>query len=147
MASTEHPHPHAEFLETIDEFYSLLATLGAIQPSQVLRPDPSTGRHADGAVHTEAAVAAGYDPETVEVMRSIPYVTESDHDMFLQLVSSTYPVTYLGADLDEGYFRDKREMLHDAEMPPTALRLTWNEVYGTVFIYDCVSSKYPAFIY
>lgn len=54
----------------------------------------------------------------------------------MQLLPKTYPVTYLGADRDEGYFRDKREMLKDVEMPPTALRLNWNEVY------DSASSEY-----
>ncbi|KAI0424815.1 hypothetical protein F5Y09DRAFT_323377 [Xylaria sp. FL1042] len=96
----------------------------------------NTGTHPDGAVNTEAATAAGYTPETVQLMAALPYLTLSEHEMSLQLLPSTYPVTYLGKDLNEGYFRSYRELLNDAEMPPTALQLTWSELYGVVFIYD-----------
>ncbi|PSR82552.1 hypothetical protein BD289DRAFT_12730 [Coniella lustricola] len=137
MASLQNQHPHAELIATLDEFYTLLVTTGAFDSSDIFRPDPATGKHKDGTIQTQAALAAGYDPETVDLMCYIPYATDSRHESFNELLPNTYPVTYRGADLDQGYYESLREMLNDeAIMPPTALRLSWNEICGFVFIYD-----------
>lgn len=141
MASLEDTgaNPHAELIHSLDEFYSLLAAQGTIESSGIYRSDPSTGRH--GAINTHNAIAAGFDPEAIHVMDSIPYITKKQHETDIELLPNTFPVAYLKADMSVGTFRDSREMLRDELMPPTALKLTRYEVFGYVLIYDCASSK------
>ncbi len=130
---------HRELISTLYELYTLLSSLGAVPA--VYLPDPKTGTHPDGAINTASATAAGYAPGTVQLMTALPYLTDASHEMFVQLLPSTYPITYLGETFDEGYFLGFRELLNDAEMLPTALQLTRSEIYGTVFIYDTATSE------
>lgn len=133
---------HSELIDVLREFYTLLSRLGAIPAERIQLPDPNTGVHPDGAINTEAVEAAGYAPETVRLISMLPYLAFDDrHEMFFELLPGTFPITYIGADLDEGHFRDLRELLNDAEMPPTAMRLTRSEMYGTEFIYDTATSR------
>ncbi|KAI1115463.1 hypothetical protein F5Y14DRAFT_450034 [Nemania sp. NC0429] len=127
---------HGEFIAVLREFYTLLSRLGVVPFEMLQLPDPNTGVHPEGAINTEAASAGGFAPETVRLMTMLPYLAVGQHDWSLQLLPSTHPITYLGADLEEGDFRSQRELLHDVEMPPSAIRLTWSDNYGTEFIYD-----------
>ncbi|KAI4865393.1 hypothetical protein F4820DRAFT_420308 [Hypoxylon rubiginosum] len=136
MADNTH---HSDLINVLREFYTLLSGLGAIPAEKIQLPDPDKGVHPDGAIDTDAASAAGFAPGTVRLMRALPYLAVDRHEMFFELLPSTFPITYVGADVDEGYFRDLRELLHDAEMPPTAMRLTRSEIYGTEFIYDAAT--------
>ncbi|KAJ8132430.1 hypothetical protein O1611_g1194 [Lasiodiplodia mahajangana] len=136
MAATITSTSHGELIGALSELYTLLLSLGAVSTDQVCLPDSSTGIHPDGALNTEAAEAAGYASETIGLMNLLPYLAVDRHEMFLELLPNTFPITYIGEDLDEGYFLDRRELLNDAEMPSTALRLTRSEIYGTEFIYD-----------
>ncbi|KAI3334160.1 hypothetical protein F4824DRAFT_490392 [Ustulina deusta] len=120
---------HSELISTLRELYTLLSSLGAAPA--VYLPGPNTGTHPDGAINTASATAAGYAPETVQLMTALPYLTDASHEMFVQLLPSTYPITYLGENFDEGYFLGFRELLNDAEMLPTTLQLTRSEIYGT----------------
>ncbi|KAI1166037.1 hypothetical protein F5B18DRAFT_608333, partial [Nemania serpens] len=134
MADNTH---HGELIDVLRELYTLLSRLGAIPFEMIQLPDPTTGVHPEGSINTEAADAAGYAPETIRLMTMLPYLAvDHRHEMFFELLPSTFPITYIGADLDEGHFRDRRELLNDAEMPPSAMRLTRSEIYGTEFIYD-----------
>lgn len=143
MAAIAH---HSELISVLKEFYTLLSSLGAIPAEKLQLPDPDTGVHPDGALDTETAGAAGYAPETIQLMNALPYLAVDEHEMFFELLPSTFPISYIGADLDEGHFRDLRELLNDAEMPTTAMRLTRSEIYGTEFIYDTVTSMSSIFI-
>lgn len=143
MADNTH---HSDLINVLREFYTLLSGLGAIPAEKIQLPDPDKGVHPDGAIDTDAASAAGFAPGTVRLMRALPYLAVDRHEMFFELLPSTFPITYVGADVDEGYFRDLRELLHDAEMPPTAMRLTRSEIYGTEFIYDAATSMLPIFV-
>ncbi|KAI1428294.1 hypothetical protein F5Y12DRAFT_732989 [Xylaria sp. FL1777] len=127
---------HGELISVLLELYTLLTGLGAVPAENLYLPDPNTGTHPTGALNTAAAAAAGFAPEAVQLMNALPYLTADRHEMYVELLGSTYPVTYLGEDLDEGYFLGSRELLNDVEMTPTAVQLTWSEIYGTVFIYD-----------
>ncbi|KAH9986362.1 hypothetical protein F4779DRAFT_611843 [Xylariaceae sp. FL0662B] len=133
MAGNTH---HSELINVLREFHTLLSSLGAIPAEKIQLPDPDTGVQPDGAIDAEAAHAAGYAPETIGLMNALPYLAVDRHEMFFELLLSTFPITYIGADADEGYFRDLRGLLNNAEMPPTAMRLTRSEIYGTEFIYD-----------
>lgn len=141
MADNTH---HGELIDVLRELYTLLSRLGAIPFEMIQLPDPTTGVHPEGSINTEAADAAGYAPETIRLMTMLPYLAvDHRHEMFFELLPSTFPITYIGADLDEGHFRDRRELLNDAEMPPSAMRLTRSEIYGTEFIYDTATSRLP----
>ncbi|KAI0015403.1 hypothetical protein F4780DRAFT_764203 [Xylariomycetidae sp. FL0641] len=136
--------PHSDVIAAFRELYVLLDELAAIPGGIVRLPSPETGRHAPDAVNTDAAQTAGYDDSVLSLMWEMPYLDIGEHEMFLELLPSTYPVSYIGPDMDDGYFESCREMLHDEEMPPTALRLMRSEIYGTEFIYDTRTSLMTA---
>ncbi|KAI1149429.1 hypothetical protein F4825DRAFT_430435 [Nemania diffusa] len=133
---------HSDLINTLRAFYGLLADLGITSKEHIILPNPRTGTHSEDVFNAAAAREAGYTPEAVAVLSALlPYLNTDAHEMFFELLPSTCPSTYVGEDCDEGYFRGAREMLNDVEMPPTAIRLTRSEIYGTVFIYDVESSK------
>ncbi|XXG99370.1 hypothetical protein Hte_005707 [Hypoxylon texense] len=68
----------------------------------VILPDPTTGVHPDGAISTAAASAAGFAPPTVRVMNALPYRAADGHEVFFELLLSTFPITYIGVDLGLG---------------------------------------------
>ncbi|KAI0203377.1 hypothetical protein F4808DRAFT_418502 [Astrocystis sublimbata] len=131
---------HGDLITTLRSFYILLADLGITSTEHIILPNPQTGTHSEHVFNAAAAREAGYTPDAVAVLSALPYLDTDVYDMSFELLPSTYPSTYLGDDADEGYFRDAREMLNEVQMPPTAIRLTRSEIYGTVFIYD-VESK------
>jgi hypothetical protein len=127
---------HSELLSILKKFYNLLETLDVIEPGSTLMPP-----HPQGAIHLEAAAAAGYASETVALMTALPYLTNEEERAHVEILYSTYPVTYYGAEKDEGSFEQEREMLLDLGgiMPPTALKLTYSDIYGTDIIYYTAS--------
>lgn len=133
--------PHAEIIDTLHEWYTLLSTLAAIKPSLVRHPP-----HSSGTLNAQAARAAGYADEAVALLQELPYLDVGDHEMFLELLPSTFPLSYLG-DLDQGYFESCREMQRDEMMPSTAVKLTRSEIYGVVFVYDVGTSKWIVLIF
>jgi hypothetical protein len=61
--------------------------------------------------------------------------------MHTELRPSTYPISYLGSDLNKDDFLSRREMLEDDLMPPSAIQLTWEEGgCGIVYIYNTDTS-------
>lgn len=131
---------HTEIISTLTELYTLLSTSGAIASDLVLLPDHAIGLYPADKIAGSAALAAGYSQEVVDLLRALPYLDVSKHEMFLELLPSTFPITYYGADLGEGYFEGWREVLNDEVMPPSALKLTHNDLYGFEFIYDVKTS-------
>lgn len=109
--------PHAEFIATPTELYTLLNTLGAVSH----RP-PLLAPYYD--INTSAAEAAYYTSEAVSLMRDLPYLDVELYDRVCELKPNTYLVSYLSA-ADKGDFESLHEMLHDEFMPSTALRLTF----------------------
>lgn len=139
---------HGEITAVLAELYTLLDTLAAIEPGLVRLPPSDTGIHPPSIFNADAAKAAGFNAEAVEVLSALPYLDIGRHEIFLALEPSTYPLSYLGLDLDEGYFSSNREMLDGVEtdtdslMPPSAIQLTWEEGgHGMVYIYDTETSK------
>ncbi|KAH9825668.1 hypothetical protein Tdes44962_MAKER00598, partial [Teratosphaeria destructans] len=121
-----HP-PHGEIISALTELYTLLDTLGAIEPDLVRLPP-----HSPDALNRTAALAAGYTPEAVDLMSQIPYLLDRD----VELMPSTVPINHISPDADRGHFDDAREMFEEEVMRPTAVRLTRSMVYGTELIYD-----------
>lgn len=157
MAPAQAQHAHAELIDALTELYTLLDTLGALSP---LDSDPGPDYDSDTATPTAnvllppnpassinaiAATAAGFAPETVSVMSKLPFLTSDytySHGDGYELMPSTYPLSYLGEDLDEGGFESRRELLSDQVMPPTALKLTQSDVYGVEWIYDVATGVF-----
>jgi hypothetical protein len=138
-----HLSNHTEIITVLTELYTLLDSLAVISHDLVRLPPTSTGVHPPSIFNATAAGAAGFSSETVAVLSALPYLDVGRHEMMLALQPSTYPLSYLGADLDEGYFSTWREMLETEEpMPSSAIQLTWEEGgYGMVYIYDTETSE------
>ena len=104
-------------------------------------PPADTCIHPPSIFNADAALAAGYNEEAVAVLSAMPYLGVGRQEMMNQIRPATFPVSYLGEDLDEGYFVGQREMLDDEQMPASAIRLTWEEGgHGFVYIYDTETS-------
>jgi hypothetical protein len=138
-----HLSNHTEIISILTELYTLLDTLAAISPNLVRLPPTSIGIHPPSIFNATAAHAAGFSPEAVTVLSALPYLDVGRHEIMLGLQPSTYPLSYLGADLDEVYFSTWREMLDNEEpIPASAIQLTWEEGgHGMVYIYDTDTSK------
>ena len=129
---------HTDFLDALHELYDLLVALAAL-PCGIQQPP-----HAIDLFDASAVRAAGYDEGVVCLLARMPYLDVDAHFSSLQLLPSTYPVTYVGEGLDEGYYASQREMFDDDEqmMPATALRLTKGEgLEGTWLIYDMKTGR------
>lgn len=137
---------HSEIIAVLTELYTLLNSLAALSPEIAVRlPPADTGMHPPDAFNFDAARAAGFNEEAVAVLSALPYLDVGEHEMHLELQPSTYPVSYLGMEMDEGYFSEKREMLLGDEvlMPDSAMQLTWEEGGGgIVYIYDTGTSMF-----
>jgi hypothetical protein len=133
---------HGEIVSVLTELYSLLDTLAAVEPQLAPQfPPPDTGVHSPTAFNADAARAAGFSAEAITVLSALPYLNVGDHEMHTELQPSTYPISYLGSDLNEDDFSCRREMLEDDLMPPSAIQLTWEEGgCGLVYIYDTKTS-------
>lgn len=136
---------HSEIIAVLKELYNLLESLAALSPEiAVLLPPADTSVHSPNVFNFDAARAAGFNEEAVAVLSALPYLDVGEHEMHMELQPSTYPVSYLGIEMDEGYFSSKREMLDDELlMPESAVQLTWEEGGdGVVYIYDTGTSMF-----
>lgn len=126
----------------LTELYSLLGTLAAIEPHLAPQfPPPETGIHLSTVFNADAARAAWFNEEAVEVLSALPYLNVGDHEMHTALQPNTYPISYLGSHLNEDDFLSRREMLEEDLMPLSAIQLTWEEGgCGLVYIYDTEAS-------
>lgn len=133
---------HFELVDALTELYTLLDTLGALPAVNPDTNDDVNVRlppHPAGSLNVQAAIASGYTDEVVSLMSALPFLADEHaykHGSGFQLMPSTYCVSYLGEDIDEGEFEWRREMLDDHLIPPTALKLTQSDVYGVEWIYD-----------
>jgi hypothetical protein len=133
---------HAELIAVLTELWTLLDTLAIIKPGALELPPSDTGLHPASSFDTNAALAAGFDPEAVAVMSALPYLY-AEPDMgqrSTEILCSTFPLSYLHFDEDD--FADIRELLFNDEnlIPSSAFRLTWHDVNGWDYIYDTKES-------
>lgn len=157
MAPDQVQHDHAELIDALTELYTLLDTLGALPPADAdsdAESDPASLNdhinvflppHPAGSINVEAAAAAGFAPEVVSLMPALPFLADDHaykHGSGCELMHSTYALSYLGKDLDEGDFEWRREILNDELIPPTALKLTKSDVYGVEWIYDVGTGEF-----
>ena len=129
-----HLSDHRELINVMTELRSLFDTIAIVEPGALRFPPPDTGIHPTSVFQADAALAAGFDPEAVVVMSVLPYLYHDDWDPF-EFEGSTFPMSYLHSD--KGGFAISREMFsNDNIMPPSAFRLTWQDVNGWDYIYD-----------
>lgn len=94
---------HSEIIAVLTELYTLLDTLAAIPPDLSPRFPPSdSGVHPTRIFNAHAAKAAGFNDEAVLVLSALPCLPVGQHEMLTALQPSTYPLSYLGLDRDEG---------------------------------------------
>lgn len=135
---------HSELIAVMTELWELLDMLAIVKPGASLRRPPSdTGIHRADSFNSSAALAAGFTPEAITVMSTLPYLHDSHPDMgqrAVEICGSTFPLSYL--DFDEEQFADQREIFADPEnlVLPSVFRLTWQEVNGREYIYDTEKS-------
>lgn len=136
--ATKDPEAHGELISVLSELLILLDALVAIEPGTVLWPEPNTGCHPPGTINTTAATAAGYNPEAVRLMHSLPYL----EDWEFEIGHDTHLIAYDWRDEDG--FREERVMLYDDDnlMPASAVQITRGEsLYGLYRIYDTQKSN------
>lgn len=132
-----HLSSHGEIIGVLTELHSLLDTLAAIEPC--LAPQfhpPDTGIHPPTVFNADAACAAGFDAESVEVLSALPYLNVRDHEMHTALQPNTYPISYLQTEMisHAGERCWRKTWCH--------LQLTWEEGgCGLVYICDTKTSK------
>lgn len=126
------------------ELWTLLDDLAAIEHGRLQLPPQDTGVHPASIFDSNAALAAGFNSEAVEVMSALPYLhTGCSHIQAMELRASTFPISYL--ELDEGGFESIREIYedeHERMIEPSAFRLTGKNVYGWDYIYDTEISAF-----
>lgn len=145
---------HAELVDALTEFYTLLDTLGGFsfpgtgscsgatvtnvpatadapvqQQQHVLLPP-----HPPGSIRTDAALEASFAPEAVALLSALPYLADDNRDF--DFLPSTHSVSYFGADMDRIELEGLREMLYDQLLPPTTIKLTGSSVCGVEWLYD-----------
>lgn len=154
MAEAQGQAPHAELVDALTELYTLLDILGALPAAHSHSDSASLNAnvhnvclppHPAGSINAEAAAAAGFAAEAISLMSALPFLADEHaykHGSGCQLMPSTYAVSYLGEDLDEGEFEARREMQDDHLMPSTALKLTHSDVYGVEWAYDVGTGEF-----
>lgn len=129
---------HSELLAVMTELWTLIDKLAVVEPDALRLPPPDTGIHPATSFDADAALAAGFAQDAVLVMSALPYLHDSEPDMgqrTIEIVGSTFPLSYLHYDEDDITYI--REMSSDENiMPPSTLRLTWQDVNGWEHIYD-----------
>lgn len=85
------PMRHAEITQKLGEFYTLLAQLGSIDPSSLVRiPTPN----APAPIRRTAALDAGYAKEVVLLMEQLPYVSKDANAWYPEVMPSTEPIDF-----------------------------------------------------
>lgn len=133
-----------ELADVMTELWTLLDELAIVEPGALRLPLSDTRVHPPSSFHADFALAAGYSSEAVAVMSSLPYLHD-DAQRAIEIAGSTFPLSFLHSD--EYDFSYRREMFADDNiMPPSAFRLTWQDVNGWEYIYDTEKRKCSHFL-
>lgn len=136
-------YDHRELIAVMTELWTLLDELAIIEPGALQLPPTDSGVHPASIFDADVALAAGYSPEAVAVMSALPYLHDSGQKA-IEIEGSTFPLSFLHSD--EYDFSYRREMFSDDNlMPPSAFRLTWQDVNGWEYIYDTEKRQYFLF--
>ncbi|MCJ1251058.1 hypothetical protein MMC30_008289 [Trapelia coarctata] len=134
------PQCHAALITGLTSLYDTLISLRYLQPTDVQKPPHTSPKP---AVAASKLRSCGFEPEVIELMSHLPYLTGSAYDRTrhsihpFELAPSAMPQSYL-EDVDDEHFRHARDPfgLYKNDIPPWALRLTVAWRGGTNHIYD-----------
>ncbi|KAJ3480606.1 hypothetical protein NLG97_g8035 [Lecanicillium saksenae] len=123
---------HQDLFNTLIELYTLHVRLGNLPANAVVI-------HQNATFNRAAALEAGYTAEAVRVMADMLYIA-GDYGYF-ELFPSTYVQHYVDEpNMGVGFYGATREVDtiydYDKYFPPHFLRITRQEKYGHVFLYD-----------
>lgn len=121
---------HANLIQSMSEFYTLIVQLASIQPSLLKVPEQSN------TINGAVALEAGFTQEVVSLIAQIPYLAVTGRTTF-DIMPSTVPVNYF-ASRDKLDFEALRYMDDDPEnnenmIPGWSLRLSepeclWHDI-------------------
>lgn len=134
------PQCHAALVKGLTSLYDTLISLRYLQPTDVQKPPHTSPKP---AVAASKLRSCGFEPEVIELMSYLPYLTGSAYDRTrhsihpFELAPSSMPQSYL-EDVDDEHLRHARDSfgLYKNDIPPWALRLTVAWRGGTNYIYD-----------
>jgi len=140
VTTMANPPAHHDLFSVLTELYTLLDDLAVVLPSVAILPPPQTGVHLPSDFDANAAKAAGFSDEAVEVLSSMPFL-----DYPLELQPSSMAVPYWG--MDQSTFEDTRELipgdLDEGLAPPSIIKLTDSSAsMGVQYMYDADTSTF-----
>ncbi|RFU33056.1 hypothetical protein B7463_g3296, partial [Scytalidium lignicola] len=121
------PNPHEPLITSLTTPYNLLVSLRYIPPDATIHPP--LGGHTN--VDTKAAHEAGFDDDTITVMRLLPYLSEDVGDHLI--ANETWPRSYINTDSMRA---SRNPAFADDELPSYALTLTSTNINGYALIYN-----------
>ncbi|KAK7419613.1 hypothetical protein QQX98_003204 [Neonectria punicea] len=133
-------------------------------PSNGPPSNPRSHQWIEGfGANAAAALEAGFSPEAVNLIARLPYLDiesrEKGEDWYdpggdIEIMPSTFPLTYTTTDEPTAnHYEGFRDMDDDPGnedylIPGTCIRLSWQNVYGTTWIYDtetCLLREWKSF--
>ncbi|PSS06899.1 hypothetical protein M430DRAFT_190065 [Amorphotheca resinae ATCC 22711] len=152
MASQTAPRDfqHQPLIETLTNFYNLLAETCYIQTSDILLPPHGAN------FNPSLGATDGFSPSALTLLSQLPYLSEQCQTISLD-GGSTNPLSYLtdpfpdeDGNLSRGSWPDARDptCLGDEEMklPEHMVAITLGNLYGTWLIYDLESRASPSIL-
>lgn len=135
-ACGEGSNRHANLIQALTEFYTLFVQLAYVPQSMLYTPDFIHGITKN--FNASNALAAGFTPDAVHLMARLPYLDAPGES--LEIMPSTNSLSFVDTENPdvshyEG-FRDIQDGGVDDLVPGTTLRLTWQNIYGTILMYD-----------
>lgn len=133
---------HANLINSLTEFYTLLVQLAAVDTSLLVIPDAAT----IAGFPREAALGAGYYPEAVDLIARLPYLAVGSRATYSEIKPSTVLVDYYTDCENEGDFEALQWMDDDPAndknlIPGHSIRLTRQDIYGYSLIYNTETCK------
>lgn len=126
---------HSDLIKTLLEFYTLLAQLTFIEPSEVLIPNPM--HDVDVATMTAKALEAGYSHDMVDLVLHLPQLDASICNDGTHILSSTYIRNFLTDDDWDREIWERPDWEEEIRYwPANMLFLTRSNIYGYLLVYD-----------
>lgn len=141
MADLSIMDKHAPLITSMTSFYKLLIDMAYLAESDLILPDATTKRHKADAIDREAAKAAGFDDEVIELMYHLPYLREFYGEM--PIAWETEHQSYLKDSVSD--FTEQRDPMWQGrnDIPSHAMMITKGMRDGTVLVYDVNNCKSP----
>lgn len=126
---------HQPLIDSLTEFYNVLAALKYIRTSDIILPPPNGHTNVD----VEAALEQNFGDEMISLMRQLPYLSRDCDDTRIAVPTDTKPRSYL----DEDYLDWARDPIFKGFniTKDTHLVLTNPGSSGITLIYDTVTCK------